>query len=168
MNVGPETFENLSDICQKTVSYIPFIHWILRKWLNRSDWPHLAFNYIFYNLSTVPICEHFCDFFCQRYYRSFRKMSPLVALAIALVTVSATPSQNSQDAMKSIVSHLEKINVVGDAGSQLHHRQRRAIPLLFKSGGGQKPGDISKAPPEVAAMLQMGRTRFSDEFFSWL
>ena len=87
-------------------------------------------------------------------------MSPLVALAIALVTVSATPSQSNQDGMKSSVSHFEKINVVDDAGSQLHHRQRRAIPLLFKSGGGQKPGDISKAPPEVAAMLQMGRTRF--------
>ena len=92
-------------------------------------------------------------------------MSPLVALAIALVTVSATPSQSNQDGMKSSVSHFEKINVVDDAGSQLHHRQRRAIPMLFKSGGGQKPGDISKAPPEVAAMLQMGRIRFNEAIF---
>ena len=94
-------------------------------------------------------------------------MSPLVALAIALVTVSATPSQNSQDAMKSSVSHGEMVNLVaGDAVSHhQHHRQRRAIPLLYKSGGGQKPGDISKAPPEVAAMLQMGRLRFNEKFF---
>ena len=48
-----------------------------------------------------------------------------------------------------------------EAGNNNHHREKRAIPaipiiLAYKSGGGQKPGDLSKAPPQVAAMLQMG------------
>ena len=54
------------------------------------------------------------------------------------------------------------------AGIHHHHqRQRRAIPKLFllDAGGGEKPGDISNAPPKVAAMLQMGRIRFNEELF---
>ena len=60
------------------------------------------------------------------------------ALLVAVATTSASPTET---------------------GNSDHHRQRRAIPLiplLLKSGGGQKPGDLSKAPPQVAAMLQMG------------
>ena len=55
---------------------------------------------------------------------------------------------------------------------QNHHRQKRApknplgnLPyLLLKSGGGQKNGDLSKAPPQVAQMLQMGGPGFNEGF----
>ena len=72
-----------------------------------------------------------------------------LALFVAVATTSASPAETRNSD---------------------HHREKRAIPaipfkpnplgylpyaLLF-SGGGQKPGDLSKAPPQVAAMLQMG------------
>ena len=51
---------------------------------------------------------------------------------------------------------------------QNHHRQKRKVPipwyLLLKSGGGQKNGDLSKAPPQVAQMLQMGGPGFNEGF----
>ena len=63
-----------------------------------------------------------------------------LALFVAVATTSASPAETRNSD---------------------HHREKRAIPaipiiLAYKSGGGQKPGDLSKAPPQVAAMLQMG------------
>jgi len=60
-------------------------------------------------------------------YHKNQKMSPLVALTLLLATVSASPKNPFPEVL---------------------------LPFLA-AGGGQKPGDISKAPPQVAAMLQM-------------
>ena len=55
---------------------------------------------------------------------------------------------------------------------QHHHRQKRAFPAIpqylllkaLKSGGGQQNDDLSKAPPQVAQMLQMGGPGFNEGF----
>ena len=52
---------------------------------------------------------------------------------------------------------------------QHHHRQKRALPaipflLAYKSGGGSQKDDLSKAPPQVAQMLQMGGPGFNEGF----
>ena len=67
----------------------------------------------------------------------FQKMSPLVALTLLLATVSASPKNPFPEVL---------------------------LPFLA-AGGGQKPGDISKAPPQVAAMLQMGRFRINRRLY---
>ena len=61
----------------------------------------------------------------------FQKMSPLVALTLLLATVSVSAKKTDGPFPE--------------------------VFLPFLAGGGEKPGDISKAPPQVAAMLQMGR-----------
>ena len=51
---------------------------------------------------------------------------------------------------------------------QNHHRQKRKVPnvvyLALKSGGGSQNDDLSKAPPQVAQMLQMGGPGFNEGF----
>ena len=65
--------------------------------------------------------------------------------ALAIAAASATMGNNEH--------HLEKRTPLVPTG--LGAASLAAIPFL--AGGGEKPGDISKAPPQVAAMLQMGR-----------
>ena len=98
-------------------------------------------------------------------------MSPLVVLAILLVTVSAAPSQTNPEGSRKSVSKLDKRAQDAEEGTSQqdrHHRQKRSpgppialLVALEKSGGGQKQGDLSKAPPIVRNMLQMGRAGFN-------
>ena len=60
-------------------------------------------------------------------------MSPIVVLTLLLATVSVS---------------AKKDKIPGPGLEDF-------LPFLA-AGGGEKPGDISKAPPQVAAMLPMG------------